>query len=88
MEQFGGIDIVVNNASAIDLTPTEQMRMKRYDLMQDINARGTFLLSEAAIPHLRHSANPHVPHAVAADPPRREVVHGGASRLQHRRSTR
>ncbi|MDT7804465.1 MAG: citronellol/citronellal dehydrogenase, partial [Actinomycetota bacterium] len=48
VEQFGGIDIVVNNASAIDLTPTEQVSMKRYDLMQDINARGTFLLSKLA----------------------------------------
>ncbi|GAA4525731.1 SDR family oxidoreductase [Amycolatopsis samaneae] len=59
-EQFGGIDIVVNNASAIDLTPTESVNMKRYDLMQDINARGTFLLSKLAIPHLRAAANPHV----------------------------
>ncbi|WP_206788566.1 NAD(P)-dependent oxidoreductase [Amycolatopsis sp. MtRt-6] len=60
VEQFGGIDVVVNNASAIDLTPTEQVSMKRYDLMQDINARGTFLLSKLAIPHLRASANPHI----------------------------
>ncbi|MGV9367785.1 SDR family oxidoreductase [Amycolatopsis sp. NPDC003731] len=60
VEQFGGIDIVVNNASAIDLTPTERVSMKRYDLMQDINARGTFLLSKLAIPHLRGSANPHI----------------------------
>ncbi|MEU4522630.1 NAD(P)-dependent oxidoreductase [Amycolatopsis sp. NPDC024027] len=59
-EQFGGIDVVVNNASAIDLTPTDQVSMKRYDLMQDINARGTFLLSKLAIPHLRASANPHI----------------------------
>ncbi|OQO94121.1 SDR family oxidoreductase [Saccharomonospora piscinae] len=60
VEQFGGIDIVVNNASAIDLSPTEHIPMKRYDLMQDINARGSFLLSRTAIPHLRRSANPHV----------------------------
>lgn len=59
-EQFGGIDIVVNNASAIDLTPTESVSMKRYDLMQDINARGSFLLAKLAIPHLRRAANPHV----------------------------
>ncbi|GAB2771208.1 SDR family oxidoreductase [Amycolatopsis magusensis] len=58
--RFGGIDIVVNNASAIDLTPTEQIGMKRYDLMQDINARGSFLLSKLAIPHLRTAENPHV----------------------------
>ncbi|PXY19085.1 SDR family oxidoreductase [Prauserella muralis] len=60
VEQFGGLDIVVNNASAIDLTPSEHIPMKRYDLMQDINARGSFLLSRTAIPHLRQSANPHV----------------------------
>ncbi|RBM18145.1 short chain dehydrogenase [Prauserella sp. PE36] len=59
-EQFGGIDIVVNNASAIDLTPSEHIPMKRYDLMQDINARGSFVLSRTAIPHLRQSANPHI----------------------------
>jgi citronellol/citronellal dehydrogenase len=59
-EQFGGIDVVVNNASAIDLTPTDQVSMKRYDLMQDINARGTFLLSKLAIPHLRQGMNPHI----------------------------
>jgi citronellol/citronellal dehydrogenase len=57
---FGGIDIVVNNASAIDLSGTERLDMKRYDLMQDINTRGTFLLSKAAIPHLRAAANPHI----------------------------
>ena len=58
--EFGGIDIVVNNASAIDLSPSESIDMKRYDLMQDINARGSFLLSRTAIPHLRRAANPHV----------------------------
>jgi citronellol/citronellal dehydrogenase len=58
--QFGGLDIVVNNASAIDLTPTESVSMKRYDLMQDINARGSFLLSKMAIPHLKKSANAHI----------------------------
>ncbi|WSA81827.1 NAD(P)-dependent oxidoreductase [Streptomyces sp. NBC_01799] len=57
---FGGIDIVVNNASAIDLSPSEQLEMKRYDLMQDINTRGTFLLSKTAIPHLREADNPHI----------------------------
>ncbi|EIE98785.1 SDR family oxidoreductase [Saccharomonospora glauca] len=60
VEQFGGLDIVVNNASAIDLTPSETIPMKRYDLMQDINARGSFLLSRTAIPHLRRSDNPHI----------------------------
>jgi citronellol/citronellal dehydrogenase len=59
-EEFGGIDIVVNNASAIDLTPTADIAMKRYDLMQDINARGTFLLSKLCIPWLRKSAAGHI----------------------------
>ena len=60
VERFGGIDIVVNNASALDLRPTREIDMKKYDLMQDINARGTFLLSKAAIPHLERSAHAHV----------------------------
>ncbi len=59
-ERFGGIDIVVNNASAIDLSGSELLSMKKYDLMQDINCRGTFLLSRTAIPHLRKAANPHI----------------------------
>jgi citronellol/citronellal dehydrogenase len=58
--EFGGIDIVVNNASAIALLGTLELPMKRYDLMQDINARGTFLVSKACVPWLRRSANPHV----------------------------
>jgi citronellol/citronellal dehydrogenase len=58
--RFGGIDICVNNASAISLTPTEATEMKRYDLMQDINTRGTFLVSKSCVPHLRHAENPHV----------------------------
>jgi citronellol/citronellal dehydrogenase len=57
---FGGIDIVVNNASAISRTPTEETDMKRYDLMQQVNARGTFLVSKLAIPHLKKASNPHV----------------------------
>ncbi|MBH0779033.1 SDR family oxidoreductase [Nocardia bovistercoris] len=64
VERFGGIDIVVNNASAIDLSPTDALSMKKYDLMQDINCRGSFLLAKLSIPHLRASAkagrNPHV----------------------------
>lgn len=55
-EHFGGIDVLINNASAIDLSPTESLDMKRFDLMQDINVRGTFAMSKAAIPHLRRSA--------------------------------
>jgi citronellol/citronellal dehydrogenase len=60
VETFGGIDIVVNNASAINLVGTEALEMKRYDLMQDVNTRGTFLLSKASILHLRRAENPHV----------------------------
>ena len=56
-QEFGGIDILVNNASAINLTPTEATPAKRFDLMFDVNVRGTFLTSQAAIPHLRESAN-------------------------------
>lgn len=58
--EFGGIDAVVNNASAIDLSRTLDLPTKRYDLMQDVNVRGTFMLSRAAIPHLKESANPHL----------------------------
>ncbi len=57
---FGGIDILVNNASAISLTGTESTDMKRYDLMHSINTRGTFLVSKTCIPHLKKAANPHV----------------------------
>ena len=55
VERFGGIDIVVNNASAIELVSTEELPIKRYDLMQDINVRGTFLLTQTSLPHLRKS---------------------------------
>ena len=60
VEHFGGIDIVVNNASAIATEPTEELSAKKFDLMMDINLRGTFLLTKAALPHLRASANSHV----------------------------
>jgi citronellol/citronellal dehydrogenase len=63
-KEFGGIDILINNASAINLTRTEDTPAKRFDLMFDVNVRGTFLTSQAAIPHLRESAeagrNPHI----------------------------
>ena len=58
--RFGGIDVVINNASAIDLSRTDDVDMKRYDLMQDINVRGTFLLSKLALPALRKSAHGHI----------------------------
>ena len=57
---FGGIDILVNNASAIALTGTLDTELKRYDLMQQVNSRGTFLCSKACIPHLRAADNPHI----------------------------
>jgi citronellol/citronellal dehydrogenase len=58
--RFGGIDVCVNNASAINLSRTEALELKRYDLMQDINVRGTFAVSRACIPHLREAENPHI----------------------------
>jgi citronellol/citronellal dehydrogenase len=60
IERFGGIDVCVNNASAIDLSGTEALAIKRYDLMQDINTRGTFVVSRACIPHLKRAENPHI----------------------------
>jgi citronellol/citronellal dehydrogenase len=60
VEAFGGIDICVNNASAISLTSTAATDMKRYDLMAAINTRGTFLCSKATLPHLRNAENPHI----------------------------
>ena len=59
-DKFGGIDICVNNASAISLTPTLQTPMHRYDLMHQINARGTFLVSKTCLPYLLESQNPHI----------------------------
>jgi citronellol/citronellal dehydrogenase len=58
--EFGGIDILINNASAINLTATEQTEAKRYDLMHNINVRGTFLMSKACIPYLKKANNPHI----------------------------
>ena len=63
---FGGIDIVVNNASAVQRTPVVDTDMRRFDLMHQINARGTFMVSKYAIPHLARSANPHI---LALSPP-------------------
>jgi citronellol/citronellal dehydrogenase len=60
VEKFGGIDICVNNASAIQLTGTLETDMRRYDLMHQINARGTFLVSKTCIPHLKSAENPHI----------------------------
>ena len=66
VETFGGIDICVNNASAISLTGTLSTDMKRYDLMHQINGRGTFLTSRICLPHLKKAANPHI---LALSPP-------------------
>ena len=60
VETFGGIDILVNNASAISITNTASTPMKRYDLMHQINTRGTFACSQACLPHLKKAANPHI----------------------------
>lgn len=65
--RFGGIDILVNNASAISLTGTLETPVRRFDLMMSVNARGTFVCSQACIPHLKKSANPHI--LVLAPPP-------------------
>ena len=60
VERFGGIDLVVNNASAINLAPMRELEVKRFDLMQQINSRGTFVVTRACLPHLRESGHAHV----------------------------
>jgi citronellol/citronellal dehydrogenase len=60
IERFGGIDLVINNASAINLAPIGELPVKRFDLMQQINARGTFVVTQACLPHLRESDHAHV----------------------------
>lgn len=60
VETFGGIDILVNNASAINLTSTSAVQMKRYDLMHSVNTRGTFLCGKLCLPHLKKAENPHI----------------------------
>jgi citronellol/citronellal dehydrogenase len=60
VERFGGIDLCVNNASAINLSNTDALEVKRFDLMQQINVRGTFVVGKACIPHLRRASNPHI----------------------------
>lgn len=59
-DHFGGIDILINNASAINLTQSQQTSMKRYDLMHSINARGTFMVTKYAVPYLKQGSNPHI----------------------------
>lgn len=65
-QHFGGIDIVINNASAINLAPVEKLEMKRFDLMHQINARGTYLVSRCGLPYLAKAQNPHI---LALSPP-------------------
>jgi len=60
VEAFGGIDILINNASAINLTPIEQTEAKRFDLMMDVEIRGTFFMCRSCLPHLKKSANAHI----------------------------
>ena len=60
VKEFGGIDILINDASAISLTPTLETSMKRFDLMFSVNVRGTFLCSKLSVPHLKRSENPHI----------------------------
>lgn len=60
VDTFGNIDILINNASAISLTPTEQTKLSRFDLMHQINTRGTFLVTKSCVPYLRQADNPHV----------------------------
>lgn len=72
VEAFGGVDVVVNNASALALLGTEDLTVKRFDLMQQINVRGTFLLTRAAMPHLRRSDQAHV---ITLSPPLNMSAH-------------
>lgn len=60
VKRFGGIDILINNASAISLTNTEDTDMKKYDLMHSVNTRGTYLMSKACLPYLKQGKNPHI----------------------------
>lgn len=84
IDRFGGIDAVINNASAIDLSSTADISMKRYDLMLDINARGTFLLSKLAIPALRDSAaQGRDPHILTLSPPIDLAPHWAGAHLAY-----
>ncbi len=80
IDAFGGIDLCLNNASAINLSGTEQLPMKSYDLMQDINARGTYLVSRSCIPHLKSAENPHI---LSLSPPLNLSPHWFANNLAY-----
>lgn len=76
--EFGGLDVVVANASALDFSPTTEVSMKRFDLMQSVNVRGTFALGKAAIPHLVKAENPHI---LALSPPLEVAKHWWGAHL-------
>jgi citronellol/citronellal dehydrogenase len=80
VDRFGGIDILVNNASAISLTNTPSTPMKRYDLMHQVNTRGTFLCSQACYPHLKKADNPHI---LNISPPLNMEAHWFASHVAY-----
>jgi citronellol/citronellal dehydrogenase len=84
VERFGGIDVLINNASAINLTPTEATPMKRFDLMFGVNVRGTFLCTQACLPHLKRSGqlrrNPHI---LTLSPPLNLKAHWFAPHLAY-----
>ena len=82
MKAFGGIDVLVNNASAISLTGTLETPVKRLDLMLGVNVRGTFVCSQACIPHLQKAANPHI---LTLSPPlnMQPALVQGSRRLYH-----
>ncbi len=80
IEAFGGIDLCLNNASAINLSGTEQLPMKSYDLMQDINARGTYLVSRTCVPYLKQAGNPHI---LSLSPPLNLAPHWFANNLAY-----
>ena len=84
VERFGGIDVVVNNASAINLAPMRDLEVKRFDLMQTINARGTFVVTRACLPHLRESEHAHV----LRSPHRCRPTHAGCAATAPTRSRR
>jgi citronellol/citronellal dehydrogenase len=84
VEHFGGVDVCINNASAINLSGTEALEVKRYDLMQAINTRGTFVVSRACIPHLKRSENPHI--LTLSPPISLASTHGGSARTSATRS--
>ena len=74
VDRFGSLDILINNASAISLTPTSATSVKKYDLMNGVNGRGTWVLSRAALPHLVKSRSPIGGHILAISPPLRDNI--------------